>query len=85
MGTTGILGVFTRVYLVCSLAELGEFGRALRFSEEAVEIASGANHVYSLAFSYYALAPCSHFKAKCRKASTSSNKVSIFANHGPFH
>jgi class 3 adenylate cyclase/tetratricopeptide (TPR) repeat protein len=53
MGTTGIQGVFRRVYLVCSLAELGEFDKALRFAEEAVEIARGANHVYSLAFSYY--------------------------------
>lgn len=55
MGTTGILGVFTRVYLVCSLAELGEFDRALHYSEEAVEIARGANHVYSLAFSYFGI------------------------------
>jgi class 3 adenylate cyclase/tetratricopeptide (TPR) repeat protein len=55
MGTTGILGVFTRVYLIGSLAELGEFDRALRYSEEAVEIARGANHVYSLAFSYYGI------------------------------
>jgi class 3 adenylate cyclase/tetratricopeptide (TPR) repeat protein len=53
MGTTGIQAVFTRVYLVCSLAELGEFDRALRLAEEAVEIARAANHVYSLAFSYY--------------------------------
>lgn len=53
MGTTGIQGVFTRIYLVCSLAELGEFSRALRVAEDAVEIAQGANHVYSLAFSYY--------------------------------
>ena len=53
MGTTGIQGVFRRVYLVCSLAELGEFDRALRLAEEAVEIARAANHVYSLAFSYY--------------------------------
>jgi tetratricopeptide (TPR) repeat protein len=40
---------------VSSLAELGEFDRALRFAEEAVEIAQAANHVYSLAFSYYGL------------------------------
>ncbi len=53
MGTTGIQGVFRRVYLVCSLAELGEFDRALRLAEEAVEIARAANHVYSLAFAYY--------------------------------
>jgi class 3 adenylate cyclase/tetratricopeptide (TPR) repeat protein len=53
MGTTGIQGVFRRVYLVCSLAELGEFDRAWRLAEEAVEIAGTANHVYSLAFSCY--------------------------------
>jgi tetratricopeptide (TPR) repeat protein len=53
MGTTGVLGVFMRGYLACSLAELGEFGRAVRCAEEAVEIAEAANHVYSLAFSYY--------------------------------
>ena len=53
LGTTGVQGVFRRVYLVCSLAELGEFDKAVRFAEEAVEIARAANHVYSLAFSYY--------------------------------
>ena len=55
MGTTGILGVFTRVYLVCSLAELGEFDRAVRYAEEALQIARDANHVYSLAFAYYGI------------------------------
>ena len=53
MGTTGVLGVFMRGYLACSLAELGEFGRAARCAEEAVEIAEAANHVYSMSFSYY--------------------------------
>ncbi|HTO65346.1 MAG TPA: adenylate/guanylate cyclase domain-containing protein [Bradyrhizobium sp.] len=53
MGTTGIQGVFRRIYLVGSLAELGEFDRALRLAEEAVDIARAANHVYSLAFAYY--------------------------------
>ncbi len=53
MGTTGVLGVFMRGYLACSLAELGKFERAARCAEEAVEIAEAANHVYSLSFSYY--------------------------------
>jgi tetratricopeptide (TPR) repeat protein len=53
MGTTGVQGVFRRVYLVCSLAELGEFDQALRLAEEAIEIAKVANHVYSLGFSCY--------------------------------
>ena len=51
----GVLGVFTRIYLIGSLTELGEFSKALRYSEEAVEIARSANHVYSLAFSYYGI------------------------------
>ena len=53
MGTTGVLGVFMRGYLACSLAELGEFGRAASYADEAVEIAETANQVYSLAFSFY--------------------------------
>ena len=53
MGTTGVLGVFMRGYLACSLAELGEFERAAYFAKEAIEIAESANQVYSLAFSYY--------------------------------
>jgi len=53
MGTTGVLGVFMRGYLACSLAELGEFERAAHYAEEAVEIAEAANQVYSLAFSCY--------------------------------
>lgn len=53
MGTTGVLGVFMRGYLACSLAELGEFGRAANCADEAVQIAEAADHVYSLSFSYY--------------------------------
>jgi len=53
MGTTGVLGVFIRGYLACSLAELGEFGPALRYADEAVDLAELAGHVYSLSFSYY--------------------------------
>jgi tetratricopeptide (TPR) repeat protein len=53
LGTTGPLSVFCRIYLVCSLAELGEFGPATRRAEEALAIAEDAAHVYSLAFACY--------------------------------
>jgi class 3 adenylate cyclase/tetratricopeptide (TPR) repeat protein len=53
MGTTGVLSVFSRIYLVCCLAELGEFPRALALGEEGIEIAEHVKHVYSLAFACY--------------------------------
>ena len=52
-GTTGLLSVFCRTYLVCCLAELGEFGPAVPRADEAIAIAEGARHVYSLAFACY--------------------------------
>lgn len=64
MGTPGVLGVFMRGYLACSLAELGEFGRALACAEEAVEIARAANQVYSSAFSYYCIGTVLVFQGK---------------------
>jgi class 3 adenylate cyclase/tetratricopeptide (TPR) repeat protein len=55
MGTTGIISVFSRIYLVSSLAELGEFAAATLHAEEAFQIAESANHVYSLACAYYGI------------------------------
>jgi class 3 adenylate cyclase/tetratricopeptide (TPR) repeat protein len=53
MGTTGILSVFSRSYLACSLAELGQFALASRHAEEAIRLAQNSGHVYSLASGYY--------------------------------
>jgi class 3 adenylate cyclase/tetratricopeptide (TPR) repeat protein len=55
MGTTGIISVFTRIYLVSSLVEIGEFTAAKLLAEEAIRIAESANHVYSRAFAYYGM------------------------------
>ncbi len=70
MGTPGVLGVFMRGYLACSLAELGEFGRALGCAEEGVEIARAANQVYSLAFSHYCLGTVLAFQGDVSKSIT---------------
>jgi tetratricopeptide (TPR) repeat protein len=53
MGTTGITAVFVRIYLVCSLAELGEFAAAAHHADEAIRVAERATHVYSVAFAHY--------------------------------
>jgi len=53
MGTTGITSVFARIYLVGSLAELGEFAAAARYADEAIRVAERASHVYSVAFAHY--------------------------------
>jgi class 3 adenylate cyclase/tetratricopeptide (TPR) repeat protein len=53
LGTTGLLSVFCRIYLVCCLAELGEFRRAASYADEAIGLAEGAAHVYSLTFACY--------------------------------
>ncbi|SDR64314.1 adenylate/guanylate cyclase [Rhizobiales bacterium GAS113] len=55
MGTTGIVSVFSRIYLASSLAELGEFGAAMLHAREAFRIAESVSHVYSLAFAYYGI------------------------------
>ena len=55
MGTTGILSVFSRIYLAASLAELGEFAAAMLHAEAALRIAESVSHVYSLAFAYYGI------------------------------
>ena len=53
LGMTGPLSVFCRIYLVCSLAELGEFRPAASRADEALAIAENAAQVYSLAFACY--------------------------------
>jgi class 3 adenylate cyclase/tetratricopeptide (TPR) repeat protein len=70
MGTPGVLGVFMRGYLACSLAELGEFDRALSCAREGVEIAQAANQVYSLAFSYYSIGTVLAFQGNASESIT---------------
>jgi class 3 adenylate cyclase/tetratricopeptide (TPR) repeat protein len=55
MGTTGVISVFSRIYLASSLAELGEFAAGMGHAQEAVRIAEGVSHVYSVAFACYGI------------------------------
>jgi tetratricopeptide (TPR) repeat protein len=43
-----------RVWLACSLSELGEFAEAAHIAREAVRIAEAVNHPWSLVHAYYA-------------------------------
>lgn len=52
VGTAGLLAVFSRIYLVFCLAELGEFRGGIVVGEEAIRLAKTADHPYSLTFAY---------------------------------
>ncbi len=52
VGTAGLLAVFSRIYLVYCLAELGEFRGGIVVGEEAIRLAKTADHPYSLTFAY---------------------------------
>ncbi len=51
-GQTGIISVFSRVYLVWCLAECGEFDEGIAHGEEAVQIAESVDQPYSLTAAY---------------------------------
>jgi class 3 adenylate cyclase len=55
MGTTGVVSVFSRIYLVSALAELGAFDAAVGHAQEALRIANSIGHVYSIAFACYGI------------------------------
>ncbi len=55
MGTTGIISVFSRIYLATSLAELGDFATAMLHAQLAYQTADAAGHVYSITFACYGI------------------------------
>jgi class 3 adenylate cyclase/tetratricopeptide (TPR) repeat protein len=54
-GLAGLPAVISRTWLVWCLAELGAFAEGLVHGEEAVRIAEGVDHPYSLVTAYYGL------------------------------
>ena len=52
-GTTGIVSAICQHWLVRCLAQLGEFGRALPYGEEAIQTATESAHAYSTVYAYY--------------------------------
>jgi class 3 adenylate cyclase/tetratricopeptide (TPR) repeat protein len=54
-GTTGIVSAICQHWLVRCLAQLGEFGQALAYGEEAIHTATQSAHSYSTIYAYYGL------------------------------
>jgi class 3 adenylate cyclase/tetratricopeptide (TPR) repeat protein len=54
-GLAGLPSVFSRGFLVWSLAELGEFVEGIAHGQEALSIATEANQVYSRCIAHFAL------------------------------
>jgi tetratricopeptide (TPR) repeat protein len=54
-GTTRIVSVICRAWLVRGLAQLGKFSDGISVGEEAIEIALERNHPYSIVYAYYGL------------------------------
>ena len=52
-GTTGIVSVICKSWLVRSLAQLGQFADAILPAEEAIQTAKNREHPYSLVYAYY--------------------------------
>jgi class 3 adenylate cyclase/tetratricopeptide (TPR) repeat protein len=67
-GTTGIVSVICRAWLVRGLAQLGKFGEAVPYGEEAIRIATERNHPYSIVYAYYAVGVLSLIKGDYEKA-----------------
>jgi tetratricopeptide (TPR) repeat protein len=62
MGTAGLLSVFSRIYLLCCLIELGEFDEAAAHGDQAIKIAEAVDHVYSRLFAYYGVGTLALFR-----------------------
>jgi DNA-binding NtrC family response regulator/tetratricopeptide (TPR) repeat protein len=50
LGVAGLVPVFSRIYLVYCLAELGEFREGAAYGREGIQLAESADHAYSLIF-----------------------------------
>ncbi|HEY7652970.1 MAG TPA: sigma 54-interacting transcriptional regulator, partial [Methylomirabilota bacterium] len=50
LGVAGLVPVFSRIYLVYCLAELGRFREGAVYGREGIQLAESADHAYSLIF-----------------------------------
>jgi len=65
---TGLPVVFSRIYLVCCLAELGEFRAGVAHGEEGIRVAETADHLYSLIFACFGVGTLFLLKGEIGKA-----------------
>jgi len=67
-GTTGIVSVVCRAWLVRGLAQLGKFSDGISLGEEAITTALERNHPYSIVYAYYGLGVLLFIKGDFEKA-----------------
>jgi class 3 adenylate cyclase/tetratricopeptide (TPR) repeat protein len=53
-GLTVPVSVFSRAWLIMSLAELGRFAEAARYEAEAIRLAESTQHVFAIGWAYFA-------------------------------
>jgi class 3 adenylate cyclase/tetratricopeptide (TPR) repeat protein len=66
--TAGLQSVFSRVYLVGCLSELGEFGEGIAQAEEGMRVAEAAEHSYSLTFAHFGIGTVFLLKGELQRA-----------------
>jgi len=54
-GTTGILSVLCRAWLIRGLAQTGHFSETLEYGDEAIQSALERDHPFSIIYAYYAI------------------------------
>ena len=64
----GLPAVFARIYLVCCLAERGEFSSGIAYGEEGIRIAEAADHLYSLSFACFGVGTLFLIKGERQRA-----------------
>ena len=67
-GTTGMVSVVARAWLVRCLAQMGRFQEALSYADDALQIATQGNHAYSIVYVYYALGVITLIRGDFEKA-----------------
>ena len=54
-GTTGILSVLCKIWLIRGLAQVGHFSETLQYGEDAIQTAVERDHPFSIVYAYYAV------------------------------
>jgi transcriptional regulator with AAA-type ATPase domain/tetratricopeptide (TPR) repeat protein/class 3 adenylate cyclase len=67
-GLAGLPSVFSRIYLVGCLTEVGEFNEGLAHGEEGIRIAEAVDHPYSLTFAYFGIGTLFLLKGELQRA-----------------
>jgi transcriptional regulator with AAA-type ATPase domain/tetratricopeptide (TPR) repeat protein len=68
VSVTGLPVVFARIYLVCCLAELGEFSAGVAHGAEAIRVAEAADQPYTCTFAYYGVGTLFQIKGDIERA-----------------